>query len=135
MPKAFKHTGVLMMLAVVALGLVGAGYALWYEELSVTTTIQTGTFNADWSLHRQSDNGTTTSTDGGAVVCLVGGTGDCTNGANYLTAAQVQALGGYGDINRVNSKMPTCKASLGSSGAADTESSNDALQTGTLITF
>ena len=49
MPKAFKHTGVLMMLAVVALGLVGAGYALWYEELTVTATVNTGTFNVDWS--------------------------------------------------------------------------------------
>ena len=35
MRKAFRHTGVLMMLGVVALGLVGAAYTLWYENLTL----------------------------------------------------------------------------------------------------
>lgn len=51
MRKAFRHTGVLMMLAVVALGLLGAAYALWYEDLSLNATVNTGTLNANWTLH------------------------------------------------------------------------------------
>ena len=42
MRKAFRHTGVLMMLGVVALGLVGAAYTLWYEELNLNATVKTG---------------------------------------------------------------------------------------------
>ena len=38
-----------MMLAVVALGLVGAAYTLWYEELELNANISTGTLDADWS--------------------------------------------------------------------------------------
>lgn len=49
MTKAFRHTGVLMMLGVVALGLLGAAYTLWYENLEVDVTVATGTFDADWS--------------------------------------------------------------------------------------
>jgi hypothetical protein len=51
MRKAFRHTGVLMMLGVVALGLVGAAYTLWFEDLQITTQASTGTFNADVSIH------------------------------------------------------------------------------------
>jgi len=51
MRKAFRHTGVLMMVAVVALGLLGAAYTLWYEKLTLETNISTGTLNADWSFH------------------------------------------------------------------------------------
>ena len=51
MRKAFRHTGVLMMVGVVALGLLGAAYTLWYEDLQLTATVSTGTFDADLSLH------------------------------------------------------------------------------------
>ena len=51
MRKAFRHTGVLMMLAVVALGLVGAAYTLWYQKLTLTTNISTGSLSAAWSFH------------------------------------------------------------------------------------
>jgi hypothetical protein len=51
MRKAFRHTGVLMMVGVVALGLLGAAYTLWYEQLTLNTTISTGTLDADWSFH------------------------------------------------------------------------------------
>ena len=51
MRKAFRHTGVLMMLAVVALGLIGAAYTLWYDKLTMEATISTGTLDADWSIH------------------------------------------------------------------------------------
>lgn len=50
MPKAFRHTGVLMMLAVVALGLVGAAYTLWSENLKIDATVTTGTVDVNWSL-------------------------------------------------------------------------------------
>ncbi len=66
MPKAFRHTGVLMMIAVVALGLVGAAYALWFEDLQLTANVSTGTLNADVSIHPWSSGsfGAATSTDG-----------------------------------------------------------------------
>lgn len=51
MRKAFRHSGVLMMMGVVALGLLGAAYTLWYEDLTVTSNVETGTFNADVSIH------------------------------------------------------------------------------------
>jgi hypothetical protein len=51
MRKAFRHSGVLMMVAVVALGLLGAAYTLWYEDLQLNTTVTTGTFDADVSIH------------------------------------------------------------------------------------
>lgn len=51
MRKAFRHTGVLMMLSVVALGLIGAAYALWYEDLTLSATVSTGTLDADLSIH------------------------------------------------------------------------------------
>ena len=51
MRKAFRHSGVLMMVAVVALGLLGAAYTLWYEDLTITTNVETGTLNADVSIH------------------------------------------------------------------------------------
>jgi hypothetical protein len=66
MRKAFRHTGVLMMLGVVALGLVGAAYTLWFEDLQLGVTANTGTFNADMSIHpwNGSGFGNTTSTEG-----------------------------------------------------------------------
>jgi|GEM_PF-4788636 len=51
MRKAFRHSGVLMMAAVVALGLLGAAYTLWFEDLQITAQVSTGTFDADVSLH------------------------------------------------------------------------------------
>ena len=51
MRKAFRHSGVLMMVAVVALGLLGAAYTLWYEDLQLTAQVSTGTLDADVSLH------------------------------------------------------------------------------------
>jgi hypothetical protein len=55
MTKTFRHTGVLMMLGVLALGLVGAAYALWYEDLKLTANVTTGTFDVDWSLHNDAE--------------------------------------------------------------------------------
>ncbi len=45
-----------MMLGVVALGLIGAAYTLWYEDLKLNVDVSTGTLNADWSLHDTDPN-------------------------------------------------------------------------------
>ena len=50
MRKAFRHTGVLMMAAVAALGLLGAAYTLWFEDLELHAEVETGTFDIDWSI-------------------------------------------------------------------------------------
>lgn len=55
------------MLGVVALGLVGAAYTLWYDNLTMTTNVTTGTLNADWSVHnwtKGSGFASTAATDG-----------------------------------------------------------------------
>lgn len=49
MRKTFRHTGVLMMVAVVALGLVGAAYTMWYETLNLNATVSTGSVDVNWS--------------------------------------------------------------------------------------
>lgn len=49
MRKAFRHTGVLMMMGVVALGLLGAAYTLWFEDLRLEANVTTGTFDVDLS--------------------------------------------------------------------------------------
>lgn len=51
MRKASKHSAVLMLMGVLALGLVGAAYTLWYEKLTLEANITTGTLDADVSLH------------------------------------------------------------------------------------
>lgn len=57
MRKAFRHSGVLMMVAVVALGLLGAAYTLWFEDLQLRAEVSTGTFDADVSLHQWNGTG------------------------------------------------------------------------------
>lgn len=51
MRKAFKHTGVLLMTAVLGLSVIGAAYALWFEDLRLDANVKTGTFDVDWSEH------------------------------------------------------------------------------------
>lgn len=114
MPKAFKHTGVLMMLVVVALGLVGAGYALWYQELVLTANVTTGTFDAGWSLHC-ANAGDCGGAGTNPVVSLDQGHTFLTNNA---------ALFPHND--RVGEKFPTCTASQGALPADEVHDSNDA---------
>jgi hypothetical protein len=57
MRKAFRHSGVLMMVAVVALGMLGAAYTLWFEDLQLNTQVNTGTFDADVSIHPWNGSG------------------------------------------------------------------------------
>lgn len=107
MRKAFRHTGVLMMLGVVALGLVGAAYTLWYEKLTLEANITTGTFDIDWSCHDLSG-----STPGANIA-------DCSNakkevvslnlGQTWLDAQGAATATGQ-TLARVQSKMPKCEA-------------------------
>ena len=51
MKNAFRHTGVMLMVAVVGLAVIGAGYALWFQVLTLNATVTTGTLDVQWSDH------------------------------------------------------------------------------------
>lgn len=51
MKNAFRHTGVMLMVAVIGLAVVGAGYALWFQVLTLNATVNTGTLDVQWSDH------------------------------------------------------------------------------------
>ena len=68
MRAAFRHTGVLMMVAVVALGAVGAGFALWFQVLTFNGTVNTGTLHVSGSADASSE-----------IVCIRGQNGDATS--------------------------------------------------------
>ena len=116
MPKAFKHTGVLMMLAVVALGLIGAGYALWFEELSLNATVTTGSFDVRWSIEDANNTGT-------GVACVVVTT---TQNCDFLGPAGTTGpyyAPGNGPVP-AEKPVPTCTEALAPSGSG-TDNSND----------
>jgi len=46
-----KKIGLLCLALVLALGTMGVGYALWYEDLFISGTVETGTLDVDWSLN------------------------------------------------------------------------------------
>lgn len=48
--------GALFLVSVLALAGVGAGYAMWYEDLTIDGTINTGTFDVEWSPGDCGDN-------------------------------------------------------------------------------
>ena len=113
MRKAFRHSGVLMMVAVVALGLLGAAYTLWYEDLQLNATVTTGTFDADVSVHDIGPN----DNEGLPVVAQVGA-----NPASVpsLLASNYAAFGPF----PVGKPATTCDASESTGGAPLT--ANDA---------
>ncbi len=51
MKNAFRHTGVLFMVAVIGLAVIGAGYALWFQVLTLNATVSTGDLDVQWSSH------------------------------------------------------------------------------------
>jgi hypothetical protein len=51
MKNAFRHTGVLFMVAVIGLAVIGAGYALWFQVLTLNATVTTGDLDVQWSDH------------------------------------------------------------------------------------
>jgi len=89
MRKAFRHTGVLMMVAVVALGLIGASYTLWYEKLTMTTTVTTGNLDANWSIHSWSN---------GAFSANSTATGNGQPVVHVATAAETVLNGGVATV-------------------------------------
>lgn len=133
MRKAFRHSGVLMMCAVVALGLLGAAYTLWFEDLQITTTVNTGTFDADVSLHSWVSGNTyeTENTDDNGVgkpVVIV-----CSNPIGPGLAAAHNLLSSIGSGNPYgctfggfpDGKPPTtCNATIGQYGSAP-DNAND----------
>lgn len=134
MRKAFRHTGVLMMLGVVALGLVGAAYTLWFEQLQINTTVSTGSLNADLSYHAwvagsQTSEGTFGGNANGAgkpVVAIVGpGEASLTGGvATMMTSGNLGSNTSVAGWNRFtyanfvvnNSQKPltTCQGEVAS---------------------
>jgi hypothetical protein len=42
-----------MMSAVIGLSVIGAAYALWFEDLRLLADVRTGTFDVDWSIEDQ----------------------------------------------------------------------------------
>lgn len=107
MRKAFRHTGVLMMLGVVALGLLGAAYTLWWEKLTLEANITTGTFDIDWSCHDVVTGAPVTDCSNAkkSIVSLDGG-------KTYLNAAQAAAATGQAQAV-IERKLPICEAVKG----------------------
>lgn len=132
MRRAFRHSGVLMMVAVVALGLLGAAYTLWFEDLTINTTVNTGTFDADVSLHSWlgEDFETENTLDNGVgkPVVIV-----CSNPIPASTQAAHNVLASIGSGNPYGctfggfpaGKPPTtCTATIGTEGTVP-ENAND----------
>lgn len=51
MKNTFRHTGVLFMAAVIGLAVVGIGYALWFQVLTLNGIVSTGSLDVVWSDH------------------------------------------------------------------------------------
>jgi hypothetical protein len=49
--NTFRHTGVLFMVATIGLAVVGIGYALWFQVLSLNGVVATGNLDVVWSDH------------------------------------------------------------------------------------
>ena len=125
MRKSSRHIGVLMVLSTLALGLVGAAYALWYEDLQVTANVSTGTFNVDLSLHDPVTHAN--STNGVPVVAKPPtGWGSLTSGAaTYLELGDsnrhfTNGAQGYANFTNANfgaKPQTTCTGALSSNAA------------------
>ena len=60
MKNAFRHTGVLFMVAVIGLAVVGIGYALWFQVLTLNGIVSTGNLDVEWSSHGAQETYSTT---------------------------------------------------------------------------
>lgn len=108
------------MLGVVALGLLGAAYTLWYEDLTLHADVTTGTFDFDWSCDDAQGEAIADPNCEGSYEAVV----SLDNGTTFLTAAQACAIvfpaGDCNDdpqdldeeIDVIQSKMPTCDLEL-----------------------
>lgn len=57
MKRGFLSAGVLFLVLVGLLGALAVGYGLWSKTLSVSGTVNTGDFNADWDYAWTDDTG------------------------------------------------------------------------------
>jgi hypothetical protein len=53
-----KKIGLLCLALVLALGSLGVGYAMWFEDLYIDGTVDTGTLDVEWSIHGYGDDET-----------------------------------------------------------------------------
>ena len=53
-----KKIGLLALALVLALGTLGVGYAMWFEDLIIDGTVYTGDLDADWSIETFGDDET-----------------------------------------------------------------------------
>jgi len=51
-----KKIGLLALALVLALGSLGVGYAMWYEDLFIEGTVYTGELDVEWSLDDYGDS-------------------------------------------------------------------------------
>ena len=51
-----KKIGLLCLALVLALGTMGIGYALWYDDLYITGQVDTGSIGAYWTCHDSGDS-------------------------------------------------------------------------------
>ena len=101
-----------MMVAIVALGALGAAYTLWYEDLELHADLTTGTFNADWSCEDDDpDNSPQDCTNGAMPIASLD------LGQTYLPAAGLALATGQ-SLDRIADKLPECSASIGTNNAA-----------------
>lgn len=130
MRKSLRHTGVLMMLAVLALGAVGAVYTLWYEDLSLHARVQTGNFDVDWSCETDPDGHTYP----GAATEDIGAEGVTNVERCPQSTEPVVSLDEGGtfhpadelsNIPRVAEKLPECAVGLGDNAHADNAGQGD----------
>jgi len=75
-----KKIGLLCLALVLALGTMGVGYALWYEDLYINGTVETGNLDAIWTACYCFDNGLDPNPDGsdkgkdvGSTICQIDG--------------------------------------------------------------
>ena len=64
-----KKIGILCLALVIALGTMGVGYALWYEDLFVEGTVNTGDFDLQWTYYGCFD---VEDKDVGNITCVPG---------------------------------------------------------------
>jgi hypothetical protein len=51
-----KKIGLLVLALVLALGTMGVGYAMWFEDLFLDVTVETGELDVQWSVHEVWDD-------------------------------------------------------------------------------
>ena len=93
-----KKIGLLALALVLALGTLGVGYAMWFEDLYIYGTVNTGTLDAEWSIEAVGDSETaekdvssiTASYDSGYLYIIITGAYPC---IDYWVNFDVDNLG------------------------------------------